>query len=207
MGYDMYIEADLTEAEQVAKQAAEDQFNAAVKERGALERNTPEWTAAQEKVLAAADESDKRNLNYFRLNIWGMGRCRSYMDERGMVYDSSYSDGPQFPDIPYPERDKYGSDEAYDTAYAEHEDHIEKLSRPVQEHHPDGGTTIPIHKLCDNSGWIVTEDECKAAVTANALHDPPTYMDEDGEIKPVQWWPEWIAFLERAATRGGFRVY
>lgn len=194
MGYDMYLVDGLTEAEAVAKQAAEDEFNAAVKVRDTLKRSDiREWKAAQAEVDAAYDRLDRANVAYFRLNIWGMGRCRGYMEERGMVYDADApSEWPEYPD------------DADDAAEAEYE----AACLPLQAEHPDGGDTIPMHKLCDNSGWLVTPEECKAALAHNALHDPPTYEDEEThEIKPVVWWPEWIAFLELAVDRGGFRVH
>jgi hypothetical protein len=212
MGYDMYIVDGPTEAESIAKAAAQEQVDAAVAERQKHERGTAEWLAAQAKVEAAFDASYEVPSEYFRLNIWGMSRCRDLMDQRGMIYPSYYSDGPQFPDLPYPDRDAFAEGEegeaAYSAAIEEYDTKYEELSAPVVSHHPAGGNTIPSHKLSDNSGWLVTEEECKAAVTSNALFDPPTYEDEDTkETKPVPWWPGWINFLERAATRGGFKVH
>ena len=223
MGYDMSIEAQMPEAEALARDAARDQTNAAVKERDALERNTPEWDAAQEKVMAAFDALDPLDTHYFRLNIWGMGRARRAMYEAGMVYDSSYSDGPQFPDYS-PPTSAEGGREALELAEEEYGKAHEEACRPVIEHHPDGGDTIPLHKLSDNSGWHVTEEECAAAVTAWRTYDAartkalPT-LDEGGTDSDeadsdsieatfaAAWWPQWIAFLDRASRRGGFRVY
>lgn len=206
MGYDMSIEAPLSEAEQIAKDAAKDQFDAAVKERTRYVRNTPEWTAAQERVEAAYDELDKHNLNYFRLNIWGMGRCRGYMYDRGMIYESS-SEG-DWPEYVEPEQAEGEDDATYYDRIDKYQAEYNQRCLPVISHHPEGGDTIPAHKLSDNSGWLVTEEECKAALASNALFDPPTYEDEETkETKPVAWWPEWIAYLERASTRGGFRVH
>lgn len=206
MGYDMSIEAPLSEAEQIAKDAAKDQFDAAVKERTRYVRDTPEWTAAQERVEAAYDEFDKHNLNYFRLNIWGMGRCLEHMYERGMVYTSEHEG--EWPQYTEPARMDGEDDAAWYARIDAYDELYQKKCLPIVSAHPAGGDTIPAHKLSDNSGWLVTEEECKAALASNALFDPPTYEDEETkETKPVAWWPEWIAYLERASTRGGFRVH
>jgi hypothetical protein len=208
MGYDMYIVDGPTEAESIAKAAAQERIDAAVADRQKHERGTPEWTAAQERVEKEFDASSELPSEYFRLNIWGMSRCCGYMQERGMIYPSSYRDGPQFQEVKYPSAEDYPDAAALEAAEAEYERKYEELNDPVVRFHPEGGDTIPSHKFSDNSGWLVTEEECKAAVTTNALFDPPTYEDEDTkELKPVPWWPGWINFLERAATRGGFKVH
>lgn len=206
MGYDMYIESELTEAEEIAKQAAQDQFDAAVKERQAFEFNTPEYDAAQEKVSAAYDELDKHNLNYFRLNIWGMSRCREYMYDRGMVYTSEHEG--EWPQYTEPARMDGEDAAAWHARIDAYDELYQKKCLPIVSAHPAGGDTIPVHKFSSNDGWLVTEEECKAAVTSNALFDPPVWENPNTKItEPVQWWPEWIAFLERASTRGGFRVH
>jgi hypothetical protein len=206
MGYDMSIEAPLSEAEQIAKDAAKDQCDAAVKERGKYERNTPEWEAAQEKVMAASDAHDALNLNYFRLNIWGMGHCLEHMYERGMVYTSEHEG--EWPQYTEPARMDGEDDAAWYARIDAYDELYQKKCLPIVSAHPAGGDTIPAHKFCSNDGWLVTEEECKAAVTSNALFDPPVWENPNTKItEPVQWWPEWIAFLERASTRGGFRVH
>lgn len=206
MGYDMSIEAPLSEAEQVAKAAAYDQFTAACKERDTHNCLTPEWDAAQEKVMTASDAHDALNVNYFRLNIWGMGHCLEYMYERGMVYTSS-SEG-EWPEYIEPIKRDTDDDAAWYARIDAYDEDYKARCLPMVSAHPAGGDTIPSHKFSSNDGWLVTEDECKAAVTSNALFAPPTYKDKKTkETKPVAWWPEWIAFLERASTRGGFRVH
>jgi hypothetical protein len=214
MGYDMYIVDGPTEAESIAKAAAQEQVDAAIKRRDALgaswdeRRKHPDYGVIQAEVEKLYNARFELPSEYFRLNIWGMSRCCGYMEERGMIYGSSYRDGPQFQEVEYPDRDDFEDDAAYDAAHEEYERKYEELNDPVVRHHPEGGNTIPSHKFSDNSGWLVTEEECKAAVTSNALFDPPTYEDEDTkETKPVPWWPGWINFLERAATRGGFKVH
>jgi hypothetical protein len=214
MGYDMYIVDGPTEAESIAKAAAQEQVDAAIKRRDALgaswdeRRKHPDYGVIQAEVEKLYNARFELPSEYFRLNIWGMSRCCGYMEERGMIYGSSYRDGPQFQEVKYPDRDDFEDDAAYDAAHEEYERKYEELNDPVVRHHPEGGNTIPSHKFSDNSGWLVTEEECRQAVVVNALFDPPTYEDEDTkEVKPVPWWPGWINFLERAATRGGFKVH
>lgn len=215
MGYDMSMNTDLSEAERLANDAARARFDAAVATRDAMkmpweERGTnPQFKAASAEVEAAYDELHRTDLNYFRLNIWGMGRCRDLMQERGMIY---YGQEPTaWPQYHEPERDPEGEDDAafyarcdaYDEEYA-------KLTEPIKSNHPEGGDTIPSHKLGSNDGWHVTAEECKAALAAEAAAalPAPTYVDEKtDEVKPVQWWPDWLAFLARGAEHDGFRVY
>lgn len=199
MGYDMHQITKLTDAEQTIKDLALDRFNTAVAERKATERGTADYEAAQAKVDAAYEAMDGSDPGYFRLNIWGMGRCYEYMAKRGMVYDAA-SPGP-WP--AYPELGPDATDEEEEAAEAKYEE----LSRPLKAAHPDGGDTIPGFKFGSNDGWIVTPAECAAALAANAGYTPPTYLDDDGTEKPVTWWDEWLRFLQRGADNEGFTVH
>lgn len=224
MGYDMSIEAPMPEAEQIARDAANDQCKAAVEERGKFDRNTPEWDAAQEKVMAAYDALSPLDTHYFRLNIWGMGRCRTAMYEAGMIYNS-HTETP-WP-VYSPPTSAEGGAEALRQAEQDYDDAHQKACEPIRAEHPEGGDTIPDHKFGSNDGWHVTEEECAAAVKAWRAYDaartkalpapdamPPLEQDgtEADDESPAGtfnavWWPEWIAFLDRASRRGGFKVY
>jgi hypothetical protein len=215
MGYDVSITADLTDAEQLAKDAARIKFDAAVATRDSMkmpweERGTnPQYKAAAAEVDAAYDELHRADVNYFRLNIWGMGRCRDLMEERGMIY---YATGPtDWPEYNEPERDPEGEDDRAFYARCEvYEEEYAKLTEPIRSAHPGGGDTIPSHKFGSNDGWHVTAEECQAALAAEAAAalPAPTYEDEEThEVKPVQWWPDWLVFLARGAEHDGFRVY
>lgn len=206
MGYDMSIVQGHTEAEEAAKAALMQRINPLIEQRNKLERGADEWKAVQEKIDPLCEELWSLPTEYYRLNNWGMSWCREYMLEREMIYPS---DCPEFPHNPYPERDDFDSEEKYQAALYEWEEAYEALTKPTRELHPDGGDTIPSHKLSSNDGWIVTEAECAAAVAAAAASElpAPTYIDEDDKVeKPLAWWPEWVDFLERASTRGGFTV-
>ena len=224
MGYDMHINADMTEAEQLAKDAAQQQFDAAVAVRNKRDRQLkdegaewphivadPEHVAAQEEVEKAYEALSAAEVNYYRLNIWGMGRCREYMADRGMLAldydDSSKPDWPAY-DGSATDRRNGESEEEWRERYREYDRQHDEACLPVQSWSPEGvGNLIPIHKLSDNSGWLVTEIECKTAAAIGREAPFPTYTDDDGTEKPVLWWESWLAFLERASTRGGFQVH
>jgi hypothetical protein len=205
MGYDMYIVDDQPEAEKVAQKAAQEEFDAAVAARNLLPReDTAACMEAQAKVEVAYEALMDSQTNYFRLNIWGMGMCRGFMAERGMVYNG-YGGWPSWPDYEEPVQRDGESDENFAIREQAYEDQHSEATKPVQSYHPPGGHTIPAMKFSDNSGWLVTPAECEAALNAAALYSGGDPVAEDGEV--VQWWPSWISYLERAAKRGGFRVY
>jgi hypothetical protein len=223
MGYDMYIEAELTEAEELAKTAAQEQFDAAVsirEKRGKQLEDQgldwpakmldPEYKAAQAEVEQAYAALDAADVNYFRLNIWGMGRCRGYMMERGMVYIEYPDDEqPEWPAYEEPERREGESEDDFHQRWKKYDEEHGERCKPVQSWSPGGEHHgIPFHKFNDNSGWLVTEEECASAAKLGREASVPTYVDEEdgNKEKLVPWWEEWLQFLERASTRGGFSV-
>lgn len=205
MGYDMSMIGGSTDAEQEALDAARKLVDAAVEERNKHERGTPEYNAVIKEVERLFDEMYSLPSEYYRLNIFGMGRCRDIMLEREMIY---LSHCPDFPDLPHPQREDFDSEEKYEAACSEWDEKYEELCDPVRELHPEGGDGIPSHKLGSNDGWHVTEEECAAAVAAaRASELPAPTVIENGLEVAVSWWPEWVDFLDRASKRGGFRVY
>lgn len=205
MGYDMSITTGSTEEEQAALEAYVPKIAAAQAELNKHERGTEEWKAAAKEVDRLYDEKYSLPSEYFRLNIWGMGYARDYMMERGMIYPSRC---PEFPALPYPERENFKTGHEYDNACEDWDRNYEELTAPIKELHPEGGDTIPAHKFGSNDGWLVTEAECAAAVAAAKASDlPAPTRTEDGLEVAVSWWPEWVDFLDRASTRGGFLVY
>ncbi|GHO60047.1 hypothetical protein KSB_85220 [Ktedonobacter robiniae] len=63
-------------------------------------------------------------------------------------------------------------------------------------------TGIPAYKFGSNDGWLVTPDELSAALAA---YDA---CIADGVEPPAfTWWGDWINYLRRAASHGGFRVW
>jgi hypothetical protein len=97
-----------------------------------------------------------------------------------MIRDAAGEDGRETPEL-----DRYHA--ARDTVLE------------AQAENPVG---IPQYKLLDNSGWLVTPDEITSALGAYR-----TAVGDGAEQSARFWWPYWIAFLERAAHHGGFRVH
>lgn len=80
-------------------------------------------------------------------------------------------------------------------------------TRDVETPYTDGTTGISVHKLCSNDGWWVTKEDCAAAL---AKHD--AWVAQHGDALPeyrgrtIEWWPEWLAYLQRGAEGYGFTV-
>lgn len=198
MGFDMRHIKPLDDAEQIALDAAKDQTEAALRDFRASATGTPERKESYDRLMAASDQYVAARVNYQQFNNYGMGVVVGFMEDRGMAYDAPRT--LSWPEYPAYDEDSFEEHKAAQAKYDE-------LARPTLIEHPEGGDSIPSFKLDSNDGWIVTAAECAAAVAANAQHDPPTYLDEDsGEKKPITWWPDWVAFLERGAAGEGFTV-
>lgn len=203
MGYDMYIvTADPGEEEAVAE--ARKLFDAACAKRDALTRGSGEHQAAQAEVDTAYVALDAARRTYFRLNVWGMGIARESMYTLAMLdVDASSPD--------WPEREDFGVDDQVWNAYdgdEPGEDAPEGIRRfhAAQEAalaaHPEPAVGICAFKLGSNDGWLVTPAELDAAL---AIYDK--HATGGGNVPSHEWWSEWIDYLRRAATRGGFRVH
>lgn len=139
------------------------------------------------------DLSELKNPGYFRLNIGGMGQYYSAMTSLGMAYASSC--------LPWPDRDGK-SEEEYELECANHRSF----------HAPDEPSIIPSHKIYStNDGWLVTEDEIDAALSAWdrrwAVKDFADLSERDYDTIHESYWKAWIRFLRRAAEHGGFRTW
>ncbi len=155
---------------------------------------------------------------YFRLNIWGMGRYREAMWGYGMLHE--HEQGPWPPD---PEDIDW--DEFYDNedSYPEHRKVLDDYKSASGD-----GPGIAIHKFGSNDGWLVTPAEIKSALEAyEALGSPNPFADDPIEphseatlamyrelrqeppppFDPADYWNQWIAYLRHSAKVGGFRVY
>jgi hypothetical protein len=158
--------------------------------------------------------------DYFRLNIWGMGRYITLMRELGMVYASSSPGG-------WPEWKRYPDDEGRQGQFESAQEHLkygEALEESIPDdvmqaardhvaaedeilrHHPAGGRVIPSHKFSSNDGWVVTPDEITAAL---AVLDARTDTDEIAayHTEDLDYWHDWISYLRRAVDAGGFEVH
>jgi hypothetical protein len=202
MGYDLYF--DHTPASTTANTAAaRAEFDAAVIARdtaAAIARDTAAaHDAAQDTVMAAYANLQRAQDNYFRLNIWGMGIARGLMYDYAMIYPSTPAG-----DFPPPPDEEYDPDDAPDPAYeAAREVYLASgvADRPG----------IATHKFSSNDGWHVTELECLGAVAqwrnwCDTQGHPYDYAPQDGDGDPIDWWPQWLDWLEAAGSHGGFRV-
>jgi hypothetical protein len=207
MGYDMYwLRSPDGEAE--AEEAANKVFRRACDTRDALPRGSAEAAAAQVQVSAAYDAMYEARKSYFRLNVWGMGTVRQAMLNVGMAYEGDSSgDWPEFPDEFY-ELDDEERAVAFPKETRERDTHLAWSERPA-----DAG--VSLHKFGSNDGWIVTPDECTAAVAlAHKLRDeqPKRYgealiaagVNNEGWLET---WNDWLQWIADAAEHGGFTVH
>lgn len=125
---------------------------------------------------------DAPDDNYFRLNIWGMARFGGTMGALGMIDENARMR------IDFPQGDDPA---ALERCLAQ------------REATPAG---LPAYKLSSNDGWLVLPEEIRPALDLyRALSEPERRVAEAGV--DLDHWRAWIAFLDRAAAHGGFRVW
>ncbi|MFD1656964.1 hypothetical protein ACFSL4_01620 [Streptomyces caeni] len=158
--------------------------------------NTPEGEAAPDG-----------DTSYFRLNIWGMSRYREIMHQLGMVAVDYQQ--PNFPELP----DGIDWEDVSAVRYPEGQQPVKPeavtFAKTIDEHlawHPDPPFGIALHKFGSNDGWLVTPQEIAAALEAYRTHSGDEVKVIVG-AEGLDYWLKWIAYLERAQHRGGFRVH
>ncbi|MCX4681367.1 hypothetical protein OG413_45505 [Streptomyces sp. NBC_01433] len=177
----------------------------------------PGYRAAQQKVDEAYEAMQTAHTSYFRLNIHGMGAYRTVMDELGMLVTGYQK--PRFPDLPdgVTWEDVDAAEEETNPEVADvlpiktaAATYVMELNAHLTWYlEPASG--IAVHKLGSNDGWLVTPQEIEAALAAYRTHGADRVKtllaaelgDEDD---CTSYWIEWIAYLERAKARGGFKV-
>jgi hypothetical protein len=68
---------------------------------------------------------------------------------------------------------------------------------------------FPDHKVCSNSGWIVTRDECESALKQWGLWCKNAGISSRRELPAsarTRAWRNWISWLEVGASTAGFQV-
>ena len=125
------------------------------------------------------DQDNFDEPGYFCLNVSGMAWCYGEMTARKMIFDAG-----QHPPLP----GWTGDEESY-----------RKLSAPVLAWHGPEIPGIPEHKFGTNDGWLVTPAECEAAVRIGRQRSPPA---QHADI-----WADWLDYMDRARTHGGFEVH
>jgi pimeloyl-ACP methyl ester carboxylesterase len=199
MGYDYHwctAAGDTTEYEEARKA-----FNAAVTERDAVDRGSPERAAAQEKVDAAYDAMRADERDYFRLNLRGGSWVADVMLELGAAFEAPHELQP-----PWPQPEDYGTtydkawdDEATDDATKKYR---EAHDRVLMWHGPEI-PGIPVHKIAgSNDGWIVTPAEIAAALRIISTKTPEEILAAAGNARMAAIFTRWLAFLRGAMEEG-----
>lgn len=224
MGYDMYL---VEKVECPDEAPAEVEWNAALAAREALTKPTfPNWReegiepfdantwpdseykTAQLRVEAALDRKYAADLNYFRLNIWGMGRCVEIMARLGMVFDAERPGSMRWPE--------WDEDVEHDPweCKVENCDHTTRARQitcaefrrqndAMLRWTPLDREGILSSKFGSNDGWIVLPTEIREALAIYYRQPNETRQTLEAE---VPWWTNWLGFMARAADNGGFRV-
>jgi len=141
MGYDMYLE-NPSEADAEIRDSYSTEWD---RIRGL--RDGGEITQEQAMELWANLPQDP---TYFRLNIWGMGKCREIMWDRGMLAEPSTHEWPEYPgNEHFNDNDEPITDEgrAYTKTVADVQADENRYGLPG------------VHKFGSNDGWLVTATE------------------------------------------------
>lgn len=170
---------------------------------------------AEEELRRLRDALSSAEKSSFRLTGSAMQVCCELMKQRGMLDEDlrpgAWPDAAAF-DVSDEMREEL--DEVEDEELEELLQGTPKLRayhQAVERYFAAGRsppTGIPAHELSSNDGWLVTPDECRAALGAHAA-----FVSANGDVasihlgQEVTWWPRWLAFLEGAASHGGFRVW
>jgi hypothetical protein len=173
---------------------------------------------------------------YLRRNIWGMSPLREALEITGAAFDDyEYTTGWAMvagikKQGPYPDFPNYPGDEHFeqvpmegwtdaegrpimacgDPITEEGKAFVEQQQRSLSWRPERPG--IPMHKLCDNSGWHVTRDECQEALAAiKAWLDRREQLTEQELAAQDAGWvleelEDTVEFLESGAQHDGFTV-
>ncbi|MCX3059581.1 hypothetical protein [Streptomyces beihaiensis] len=156
------------------------------------------------------DAVEGEDTSYFRLNIWGMSQYREIMHQLGMVtMDYQKPNFPEKPDsIDWEDVSAIRYPEDYESQQPVKPEAV-TFAKTIDEHlawHPNPPFGIALHKFASNDGWLVTPEEIAAALETYRTHSGDEVEVIVGADR-LDYWLEWIAYLERARQRGGFRVH
>jgi hypothetical protein len=132
-----------------------------------LKPDAPDWVVeyweTQLECSRLFDEAYAADLNYFRLNIWGMGTMRQILDRTGvLVWDGE----PAWPQVEELASALGVSEQTLQEGGLDEDEQLRErydalVDESVRGVQPQAGYVYG-WKLCDNSGWLVTPAECLA---------------------------------------------
>ncbi len=166
-------------------------------------KNGPEPHGGSERWLLAAKavldlKVEPGFTEYFRLNIWGMGRARSWMLKHDILNLATPPAWPAPLSEGHIESDENGNEKAVTeqgAAYIRERD-------AVLSFRAEGQRGISAHKFGSNDGWLVTPEECREV---EEIFDA---LVEYGETVGIeQFILNFIAWIIAAKDCGGFRVF
>ncbi|MEU4166160.1 hypothetical protein AB0F46_04640 [Streptomyces sp. NPDC026665] len=147
--------------------------------------------------LLAGDE------NSFRFGYFRMPEVVALMGHFGMVVERPLPSAPPLSAYGLTQQD-FKSGAQPDPATANHIAEYRAACQAVRDAAESVPTGIPAYKLRYNDGFLTTGAEIRAALAAYDAH-PQADLGEVLLDDPR--WPRWTAFLRRAQTHGGFRIY
>lgn len=162
------------------------------------------------------DDPDSRH-EYFRFNGAGMAAICMALHSREALDDL---DLPECPELPGPEDEHFDEDEQPLTEAARA--YMQDLERMLTFHRLNG--KIPWYKFNDNSGWLVTPEECiilSNVMAGLALDDTakicsnlstrgggtPRVFSPEESSDTLEALTEFGQFAQACVALGGFRVY
>ncbi|QKW22139.1 hypothetical protein HUT16_26450 [Kitasatospora sp. NA04385] len=137
----------------------------------------------------------------YRFNVSSMGPAKRTMERLGMLSSEEPPPWPEFADFEVVSADFVTASrgEESESMRAFH-----AAGRAVVDWQAEQPTGIPGYKIGGgNDGWLVTPAEIRAALAA--LEAQPESVKAEA-VSQYPRWEEWIDYLQRAATHGGFRV-
>lgn len=233
MGYDMYWtshdptpeqEAELKAAKAAwveAVTARDEAFerDASLRQQMSAAQRSGDLNAAhvpyQDAVIAASSRVSDAEVNYFRLNISGMGVVRDCLVQTDAIHDKMGWGGS----LDWPSLDAYGLEEPPETStwdeasssYVERQLTAEEeaYEKAVRDKLAAGVEYpgIPVHKLCSNDGWIVTPPECVSAAKLWLENRQRVVDSGEHETRWIELTDKFMTWVAEAAQHEGFTVH
>jgi hypothetical protein len=167
----------------------------------------------------APGPESKEPESYFRLNIWGMARARSVMSRMGMLDVFALPRFAEPSEFGLEEEPPLFDDDGVEIEYPEGSAEARWIEAELRTRTIESAGVMPGYKLSSMDGWLVSPGEierslatyrgfCAASGIDSKSFIPRSAVDYlDLDEKDLDWWPDWIRWLETARDHGGFRVW